>query len=302
MKAARLARKLAPPPPKPSLPYFDPNKPLNEQKLPDWTPKSIRTGLLAIKRGMTSTWDEWGTLTPVTVLEVVDCQVLQTRWDAGTMKYSVEVGAVNEKRLHRVPRPQLFHFRKYMIQPKKRLCEFKVTPDAFIPTGVKLNAAHFVPGQFVDCKAKSIGKGFQGVMKRHGFSGLPASHGASLSHRSAGSTGSSTTPGRVMPGRKMAGRMGGKSSTTQNLRVMRIDPHNNLIFVKGGVPGPDDKLVRVIDSKRKGWFGKTFPEGVKVPFPTFLGDAKLLDRELVPAISELKGKDPFSRARREKET
>ncbi|KAJ1553187.1 54S ribosomal protein L9, mitochondrial [Nowakowskiella sp. JEL0078] len=308
IRAARLARKNAPPPPKPILPYFSPTS--DQHKANEWTSQSVRTGLLAIKRGMTVTWDEWGKITPVTVLQVVDCEVVQTRWDAGVQKYSVQVGAVNQKILHRVRRPQLFHYRKFMVEPKKTLCEFKITPDAYLPSGVKLNAAHFVPGQFVDCKANAyvlvIGKGFQGVMKLHGFKGLPASHGTSLAHRSAGSTGMNTTPGRVFPGKKMAGRMGGKPKTIQNLRVMRIDPHNNLIFVKGGVPGPDDKVVKVIDAKKKQWYGEVFPlnsEGkrVKIPFPTFLGNPLELERELVPEVLELKGRDPFSRAKREKE-
>lgn len=121
----------------------------------------------------------------------------------------------------------------------------------FVPTGTTISAAHFVPGQFVDVTANSIGKGFAGVMKRHGFAGLKASHGVSLTHRSAGSTGQHQDPGRVLPGKKMAGHMGTTRTTVQNLKILRIDTALNLVFVKGHVPGFDDAHVMVKDSKKK---------------------------------------------------
>ncbi|KAI8607275.1 translation protein [Chytriomyces sp. MP71] len=137
---------------------------------------SKRTGAVAIKRGMTAIWDAWGQLTPVTVLQLVDNEVIKSRWSAACGSYMVEVGAVNEHKTWRVRRPQLGHFRRVCVIPKKKLTEFRVSPDAVLPTGTKLTAMHFVAGQYVDCQAKTTGKGFQGVMKRHGFKGLRASH------------------------------------------------------------------------------------------------------------------------------
>ncbi|KAI8607006.1 translation protein, partial [Chytriomyces sp. MP71] len=165
--------------------------------------------------------------------------------------------------------------------------------------GTKLTAMHFVAGQYVDCQAKTTGKGFQGVMKRHGFKGLRASHGVSLSHRSGGSTGNRQLPGRVFKGKKMPGRMGGKTRTVQNLRVMKIDTALNLIYVKGAVPGPEHKYVRVSDALRKGWFGLTFPEDAAVPFPTFTGSMTDVPRELLAPPPKEGEKDPLARARRE---
>ncbi|KAJ3008877.1 54S ribosomal protein L9, mitochondrial [Thoreauomyces humboldtii] len=139
-------------------------------------------------------------------------------------------------------------------------------------------------------------------MKRWGFKGQSATHGTSLTHRSAGSTGQ-IDPGRVWKGKKMAGNMGNDTITVQNLRVMKIDTENNLVYVKGAVPGTDERFVRIKDAVKKGWFNKTFPQGVAVPFPTFLGDNEALPRELLPALTAegQAQRDPFSRQRRERE-
>ncbi|KAJ3329422.1 kynurenine 3-monooxygenase, mitochondrial precursor [Blyttiomyces sp. JEL0837] len=268
---------------------------------PTWTPKSKRTGVLTLKRGMTSIWDEWGVLTPVTILQVVECEVIKSRWHNLCGSYVVEVGAVNHRRPLKMRRPQLFHFRRHMVPPKKKLTEFKVTPDAVLPSGTKLTSAHFVAGQYIDCQAKSMGKGFQGAMKRWGFKGLRATHGVSISHRSLGSTGNRQTPGKVFKGKKMAGRMGGKTTTVQNLRIMKIDTVHNLLYVKGAVPGPQDRFVRVRDAIRKGWYNKCFPEEAKVPFPTFMGDVTSLPREILAPPPPAGAKDPLARARREVE-
>ncbi|KAI8850418.1 translation protein [Chytridium lagenaria] len=210
-----------------------------------WTPKSKRTGVIALKRGMTAIWDEWGVLTPVTVLQIVQNQVICTRWHNGCGSYVVEVGAVNQRRIHRVMKPQLGHFRRHLIPPKKKITEFQITPDACLPSGTKLTAAHYVAGQYVDCQAKNFRKRFPGWYEALGLQGT-SGHAR-------------CDPGKVWKGKKMAGRMGGKTRTVQNLKVMKIDTAHNLLYVKGAVPGPEDKYVLVKDSVRKGWYNQCFP-------------------------------------------
>ena len=152
------------------------------------------------------------------------------------------------------------HFAKAKVEPKRRVAEFRVDPDALLDVGAELSVAHFIPGQFVDVTGTSIGKGFAGVMKRHGFSGLRASHGVSVSHRSPGSTGQCQDPGRVFKGKKMAGHMGAKRVTTQNLVVMAADAERGVILIKGAVPGSKGGFVLVRDAVKK-----LLPDGV--PFP-----------------------------------
>ncbi|TFK76305.1 translation protein [Pluteus cervinus] len=246
-----------------------------------WTPDSIRTGLIARKRGMTSIWNDQGVRVPVTVLQLENCQVtanIRTVRRNHTEYHAVQVAAT-DRPAKTATRQMLGHFRKAGVAPKRIVKEFPVTPDAHVPVGTTLSALHFVPGQYVDVVANSIGKGFQGVMKRWGYHGLAASHGVSVSHRSAGSTGQHQDPGRVWPGKKMAGRMGNKRITTQNLAVVRVDTNLDLIFVRGPVPGVDDAHVLIRDAKKrmtamssanqaKGLYEKVLPKGVDdLPFP-----------------------------------
>ncbi|KAI8870322.1 translation protein [Ramicandelaber brevisporus] len=232
--------------------------------------ESVRTGVIAIKKGMTSMFDEWGVHIPVTILQLQHVQVVQViNPPAPGHSYRLQVGAENCTD-GKVTKPLVGHFKAHGVRNKRIVAEFPVTPDALLPPGTPLNANHFIPGQLVDVQAPSTGKGFQGVMKRWGFAGGNASHGASLSHRSAGSTGASTNPSRVWKGKKMAGRMGGENVTVLNLKVMKVDTALRCIWVKGAVPGYDGQYIKVRDAVKH--FGKPlFPEDQKLPFPTALG-------------------------------
>ncbi|KAJ7125458.1 translation protein [Mycena crocata] len=261
-----------------------------------WTANSIRTGVIARKRGMTSLWTDQGARIPVTVLQLENCQVtanIKTIRSNHTEYHAVQVGAT-DRPAKTESNQMLGHFNKARVPPKRIVREFSVTPDAHVPIGTKLSAIHFVPGQFVDVVADGIGKGFAGGMKRWGFHGLPASHGVSVSHRSSGSTGQHQDPGRVFPGKKMPGRLGGKRITTQNLAVVRVDTNLDLVFVRGAVPGVDDAHVLIRDAKKKmvalsahnqakGLYEKVLPTGVDdLPFPA--GTAKLA--KSLPSIIE----------------
>ena len=222
----------------------------------------MRTGMIAQKLGMTRVFRDDGSHVPVTVLKVDDCQVVgqRTRERDGYTALQLGAGAVKVKNLSKAKRG---FFAKAKVEPKRRVVEFRVSEDALVATGSKLSANHFVSGQFVDVTGTSIGKGFAGAMKRHGFAGLRASHGVSVSHRSHGSTGNSQDPGKVFKGKKMAGQMGDRRVTTQNLEVVSTDEARGLIFIRGAVPGAEGGWVMVRDAiKRKA------PEGL--PFPAAL--------------------------------
>ena len=228
-----------------------------------------------MKVGMTAEFDSWGVRHALTVLQVENCQVLQTKtWDEllpsgeTRKRASLQVGAGFRKAKH-TTKPLQGHFaRAGVTEFKRHICEFPVTLDAVLPDGTTVTARHFVPGQRVDVVGTSIGKGFQGGMKRHGFKGQGASHGASKSHRSIGSTGGCQNPGKVFKGKKMPGRMGGKQVTSQSLEVFKIDTARNLIYVIGNVPGNKGATVKVVDTKK--WWKKAQLAALpKLPFPTF---------------------------------
>lgn len=238
-------------------------------EMPRWTPMSRRVGLIAKKVGMTTYFLSSGERLAATVLQVSSNQIsAQIGFTAPThlpngqpilprkiqsrLAYTaLQVAATDSKSKQGITKQVRGHLRKANIHKDKKIIrEFKVTKDAIVPLGTVLSAAHFVPGQKIDVKAKSRGKGFQGVMKRHGFHGLRASHGVSVSHRSGGSTGMNQSPGRVFPGKKMAGRMGGDETTKHNLEVLRIDTVKDIIVVKGNVPGPEGGHVLLSDAKK----------------------------------------------------
>jgi len=210
----------------------------------------MRTGMIARKMGMTRLFGVDGSHVPVTVLKVDDCEVVAVRTEAKDGYVAVQLGAGKAKAKN-VTQPMRGHFAKAKVEPKAKVGEFRVDEDAVLDVGSRVHAGHFVAGQFVDVAGVSIGKGFAGSMKRHNFSGLRASHGVSLSHRAHGSTGHSQDPGKVFKGKKMAGHMGNRNVTVQNLEVFGVDPDQGLIMIKGGVPGPKGGWVRVTDSIKK---------------------------------------------------
>jgi large subunit ribosomal protein L3 len=223
----------------------------------------MRCGLIARKLGMTRVFTADGEHTPVTVLQVDRCQVVAVRTPERDGYAAVQLGAGAAK-VGNVTKPLRGHFAKAKVEPKARLVEFRIDPDAMLPVGAELRADHFVPGQFVDVTGTSIGKGFAGVIKRHHFGGLRASHGVSISHRSHGSTGNRQDPGRVFKNKKMAGHMGNRRVTTQNLKVVSTDPALGLILVQGAVPGAEGGFVLVRDAaKRKRPEAAPFPAALK---------------------------------------
>jgi large subunit ribosomal protein L3 len=163
---------------------------------------------------------------------------------------AVQLG-LGKAKVKNVTKPMRGHFAKAKVEPKRRLVEFRVSADALLDVGAELSAAHFLPGQYVDVTANSIGKGFAGVMKRHNFGGLRATHGVSVSHRSHGSTGNRQDPGRTFPGKLMAGHMGAARVTTQNLKIVSVDAERGLILVQGSVPGAAGGYVLVADAKKR---------------------------------------------------
>ncbi|CDR87328.1 related to MRPL9-mitochondrial ribosomal protein, large subunit [Sporisorium scitamineum] len=250
---------------------------------PKWKPTSQRVGLIAVKRGMTSFFLPNGERIPATVLQVHSNQVsahIGFGPDATESTYTaLQVAAVDTKSTAHVTKQIKGHLKKARISHGKKIIrEFPVSSDALVPLGTKLSAVHFVPGQSIDVRAITRGHGFQGVMKRHGFHGLRASHGVSISHRSHGSTGANQDPGRVWPGTKMAGRMGGnKHGTIHNLLVVRVDAEKDLIYVKGNVPGPKGGNVTLQDARRPSWKGQ-----------------KMFRRGRLPTGEALSGKEPDS--------
>ena len=208
----------------------------------------MRTGVIAKKVGMTRLFQEDGRHVPVTVLALENCQVVSHRTADRDGYFAVQLGA-GEAKQKNVNKPQREAFAKADVGLKMRVAEFRVeSEDGLLPVGARISAEHFIAGQKVDITGHTQGKGFAGAMKRWGFGGLRATHGVSLSHRSHGSTGQRQDPGKVFKGKKMAGHMGDRQRTQQNLEIVRTDADRGLLFVKGSVPGTENGWLLVRDA------------------------------------------------------
>jgi large subunit ribosomal protein L3 len=220
---------------------------------------AMRSGVIAQKLGMTRVFTEDGEHIPVTVLKLENCQVVgqKTADKHGYTALQIGSGTAKVSRLSKALRGG---FAVAKVEPKRKVAEFRVSPENLIAVGAEITADHFVKGQFVDVSGISIGKGFQGPMRRWNFGGLRASHGVSISHRSHGSTGQRQSPGRTFAGKKMAGQLGNEKVTTQNIEVVGTDVERGLIMVRGSVPGAKGGWVYLRDAvKRK------LPEGAPLP-------------------------------------
>jgi large subunit ribosomal protein L3 len=208
----------------------------------------VVVGLLGNKIGMTQIFDESGNIIPVTILKVGPCVVTQVKTTLKDGYNSVQIGYgnVSSKSL---TQPELGHLQKSNLQPLKYLKEFPInTEEDEFEIGQVLNVDSFVPGQLVNIRGKSIGKGFSGLQKRHNFSRGPMTHG-SKNHRAPGSIGMGTTPGRVLPGKKMSGQLGNKITTIKKLKVIQTNPQENILVIKGSVPGKPGNLLSIIPSE-----------------------------------------------------
>jgi large subunit ribosomal protein L3 len=236
----------------------------------------MRTGVIAQKVGMTRLFQADGRHVPVTVLQLDELQVVGRREMDKDGYTAVQLGAGKAKAKH-VAKPQRSAFGKAKVEPKVRVAEFRVEDDGLLDVGANISADHFVPGQMVDVSGVTQGKGFAGAMKRWGFSGLRATHGVSVSHRSHGSTGNRQDPGRVFKNKKMAGHMGARNRTQQNLEVVRTDPIRGLLFIKGSVPGHKGSWLTVTDAIK-------LPRHDSAPYPAGLVDTKAkIDESDIPA-------------------
>jgi large subunit ribosomal protein L3 len=225
----------------------------------------MRTGVIAKKVGMTRLFQDDGRHVPVTVLALEGNQVIARREMDRDGYVAVQLGAGVAKAKN-VAKPQRGHFAKAEVEPKARVVEFRVTEDALLDVGAEISADHFIAGQLVDVSGHTQGKGFAGAMKRWGFGGMRATHGVSISHRAHGSTGNRQDPGRVFKNKKMAGHMGDRERTQQNLEIVRTDVERGLLFVKGSVPGSKGTWLTIKDSVK-------VPRPAEVPYPASLKQA-----------------------------
>jgi len=231
----------------------------------------MRSGVIAKKLGMSRVFADDGRSIPVTVLDLDNCQVVAHRSVESHGYVALQLGAGVAK-VKRTSKSMRGHFAKAKVEPKRKVVEFRVSEDCLLDVGAEISANHFVPGQKVDVAGVTIGKGFAGAMKRHNFRGLRATHGVSISHRSHGSTGQCQDPGKVFKGKKMAGHMGDKRRTQQNLEVVRVYEDRNLVLVRGSIPGSKGMWVEIRDAVKG--------PGVDLPVPGVVREIKV---EAAPA-------------------
>jgi large subunit ribosomal protein L3 len=210
----------------------------------------MRTGVIAIKLGMTRLFKDDGTHVPVTVLHLDEVRVVAAR-TVETDGYSALQLGIGKAKPKNVSKPQKGHFAKAKVEPTRKLVEFRVADDALLETGAVISPSHFSVGQFVDVAGVTKGKGFAGGMKRWNFAGLEASHGVSVSHRSLGSTGNRQDPGKTFKNKKMPGHLGQERVTTLNLQVAGIDEARNLVLIRGAVPGSKGSYILLRDAIKK---------------------------------------------------
>jgi large subunit ribosomal protein L3 len=201
-------------------------------------------GLLGNKIGMTQIFDESGNIIPVTILKVGPCVVTQIKTKSKDGYDSIQIGYGNVASKS-LTQPELGHLQKSNIQPLKYLKEFRINEDCNFEIGQVLSVDSFSPGQLVNIRGKSVGKGFSGLQKRYNFTRGPMTHG-SKNHRAPGSIGMGTTPGRVLPGKRMAGQVGDKIATITKLKVIQINSEENILVIKGSVPGKPGNLLSIV--------------------------------------------------------
>lgn len=206
-------------------------------------------GILGKKLGMTQIYLDDGTAVPVTVVQAGPCLVVQRKTAARDGYDAVQLGLVEDRPPRRVGRPLGGHFQKAGVAAMRRLAEFRVAADDEAKAGDQVKASIFAADDYVDVAGTSKGKGFQGVIKRHGFRGGRATHG-SMFHRAPGSIGASAFPSRVYPGTRLGGRMGGERVTAKNLKVVKVDEEQNLLYLRGAVPGAKDGYLAIRRAKR----------------------------------------------------
>ena len=238
----------------------------------------MRTGVIARKMGMTRLFREDGVHVPVTVLALENCQVVAQKTAERDGYVAIQLGSGSAKAKN-LTKPERGHFAKAEVEPKAVLAEFPVAEDALVDVGAQISAEHFVVGQMVDVTGATQGKGFAGAMKRWGFGGLRASHGVSVSHRSHGSTGQRQDPGKVFKNKKMAGHMGDRNRTQQNLEIVMTDAERDLLFVRGSVPGSKGGWLLIRDSVK-------VARPSDAPYPASLKNGAAADTpvEDVPAV------------------
>jgi large subunit ribosomal protein L3 len=220
----------------------------------------MRVGVVAEKLGMSAIYNNNGERIPVTLLKLDSCTVVghKTKETDGYDAIQVGIKSVKPKNLSK---PLKGHFAKNQVEPRKKVVEFRIhSEEARVAIGSVIAPSHFIAGQYVDISGVTIGKGFAGVMKRHNFRGLEASHGVSVSHRSHGSTGQRQDPGKVFKGKKMAGHMGTVKITLQNLEIIASDDEKGLLVIKGALPGHKGSYITIRDAAKR-----ALPESAPYP-------------------------------------